>query len=291
MKKSVTVEEFKPKSDFVEEGDDVCIAVNAMIFSDLFSLATCLIETEVQVRIEDDGLYVRQMDESRVGLTDIFIPKSYFKTLKKGQKISELRLPVKELKGILTRLNSDDVVEIVVTDKGKLHVEIQGKRKRAFNLPLLKAEDLSRRRPTLTLRNKIKTTVEGIILAIEDAGKLITKTKKKSEGYIPAILTFTYESIGLKIESASDSGLYSTESTLNRGWDIIQSKGEFGDRVMISIIYPASIIPAISKVTSVVQLEFACDLPVKIIPELPWKGIEISYWVAPRIDPDKAAGT
>lgn len=289
---SKNVEELKPGSDFVEEGDDVEISMDAELFSSLFSLASCFILAEVQVRIENDGLYVRQMDEAHVGLTDIFIPKSYFKTLEKGQKISELRLPVKELKGVLTRLNSSDVIRFTVTDKGKLHVEIKGKRLRVFNLPLLKPEELSRRKPVLTLTNKVKTSLEGVKSAIEDADKLISRTKKKTEGYMAAIVTFRYAPMGLQILSASDSGLYSTEAMLTSGWDIMKSIGKVGDSVMVSILYLTVFVATVSKVTNIIQIEFSTDMPLHIIPELPFKDIEVSYWVAPRIDPEKmAAGT
>jgi len=184
------------------------------------------------------------------------------------------------------------VVGFTVSSKGKLHVEIKGKRLRVFNLPLLKAEELSRRKPILHLTNKVKTSIEGVKSAIEDADKLISRTKKKTEGYMAAIVTFRYAPMGLQILSASDNGLYSTDATLTHGWDIMKSEGKNSDRVMVSILYLTGIIAAISKITNIIQIEFSTDMPLHIIPELPFKDIEVSYWVAPRIDPEKmAAGT
>ncbi len=283
----VSTEELKPKQVYIEKGDDVEISMDAELFSNLFSLVSCFIESEVQVRIEDDGLYVRQMDEAHVGLVDAFIPKPYFKVLKKGQQISELRLPVNNLKVILSRLNTDDVVKFTVTDDGKLSIEIVGKRLRSFNIPLLKEEELDKRRPIPMLNNKVKTSLEGIKLAIEDADKLISRAKKGD--YSTSIITLKTIPMGLEILASTDDGLYSTKSMLTSGWDIIKSDVKMKERVMVSILYLVKITTVISKVTNIVQIEFSTDFPLHIIPELPWRGVDISYWIAPRINPEEMA--
>jgi len=52
-----------PDSKVLTYGDDVEITMDAGMFKEVFNLASALILTEVQVMIEDDGLYVKQMEE------------------------------------------------------------------------------------------------------------------------------------------------------------------------------------------------------------------------------------
>lgn len=270
---------------FVTEGDDVCIAVDAEMFKDLFDLMSVLIETEVQVMIKEDGLYVKQMDESHVALTVMFIPKSYFRTLRPGQKIQELRLPVRDLDAILTRLGHGDVVEFTVTAEGRLHIEIKGRRLRAFNIPLFEPEKLDRRTPRVPFTARVKTSMEGILMAIEDASKLISRTKKKKDIYTSAMVIMTTTPMGLHIESSDENRLYSAETTLTSGWDIMQFDGKLDQVVMLSVPYLVDMVRTISKITNMVQLELATDMPLHMIVELPFKGMTLEYWFAPRVKP------
>jgi len=267
----------------VVRGDDVCIAMDAEMFRDMFSLAASLILSEVQVQIRDDGLYVQQMDESRVGMTIMFIPKPYFKILKKGQIIKELRLAVVEVKGILSRLTHGDVVQFTVTDNGKLKIVIQGKRIREFELPLIEEESVERRIPKVPMAIRIKTTMEGVVTAIEDAKKLITKKKTKKEGNLLGTVTLLTCPMGLKITSKSEDEMSSSSTTLNSGWDLMQFQGEIGHDVTIAISYLTDVVTAISKVTNMAQLEFSKNLPLHLIAEMPLKGVTLEFWFAPRI--------
>ena len=269
--------------DFVTEGDDVCIAMDAEMFRDLFNLMSALIDTEVQVMIEDEGLRVKQMEEVHVALTDMFVPKTYFRELKAGQKINELRLPVSDIKAVLSRLSGGDIVKFTVTKDGKLHVEIEGKRLRAFNLPLFESEKLDKRTPRISFNARIKTTMEGVLLCIEDAEKLLKRGAKKKESYLAQIKLIT-TAMGLSIISESESGLYSTEGTLTSGWDIMQFDGKLDQRVMMSISYLIDVVKTVSKVTNVIQIEMSTDMPLHIIVELPLKGVNLEYWFAPRIE-------
>jgi len=262
--------------------DDVHIAMDAEMFKDFFDLMATLIIIEVQVKIRDDGLYLQQMDEPHVGMTIMFIPKPYFKVLKAGKVVDELRLPVKDIMAILSRLSHGDVIDFSVRESGKLHVEIQGKRIRSFNLPLITPEELERRVPKITPSVKIKTTMEGLLYGIEDAQSFIMSGKKKKEALGQILMKTT--AMGLKIEASTEDGLYSSVATLTSGWDIMQFVGSIDQRVAIAVSYGIDMIRAISKITNLVQLEFSTDMPLHIIAELPFKGANLEFWIAPRIE-------
>jgi len=242
---------------------------------------------EVQVMIKDDGLYVKQLEEARIGMTDMFVPKQYFKTLKDGQKIKELRLSVDEIKAILTRLSHGDIIEFTVSDKGKLHIEVEGKRTRVFEIPLLEAEVLERRSPRVPFNVRAKTIVEGLLFGLEDAQKIVMKSGgKKKEVFGQVKLETTV--MGVKVDAMSEDELYSTGATLTSGWDLMKFEGSVGQRIAVAVAYIMAIIKAVSKVTNIVQIEFSSDMPMHIIAELPFKGMTLEYWLAPRIEVKEA---
>jgi len=283
MAKEVKTEEVnisEPK--LVDVGDDIYIAVDAEMFKDMFSLMSALILDEVQVQIRNDGLYVQQMEGARIGMTIMFIPKTYFKALKPGKFTPELRLPVTEIKGILSRLVHGDVLQITVTKIGKLHIEIQGKRIRVFELPLFEEEKLERRIPLIPLNVRTKATMEGLIVAIEDAKKIMAKHGSKTRN-VYGTVTFLTEPMGLKVTAMSDDEMASSSTTLNSGWDLMKFEGSIGQTVSISIAYLTDVVSAISKITNMVQLEYSTNMPLHLIAEMPLKGVILEFWFAPRI--------
>lgn len=272
-------EKVKPKTIT----DDVCVAMNAEMFKDLFDLATAVIISEVQMQIKDDGLYVRQMEEVHICLTDMFIPKSYFVKLKQGQQVKELVLNVEEMRAILRKLYGGDIVEFTVV-KGKLHIEIEGKRMRVFNVPLIESEETERRIPKIPTAVRVKTSIEGLLLGLEDAQTLLNKGQKgKKKANIYGQVSLTTEPMGLKIESLTDDEMRSSGAMLTSGWDIMQFEGKMNQSVSVAIPYLMGITKAVSKATNMVQIEYTADMPLHIIAELPFKGMVLEFWIAPRI--------
>jgi len=194
-------------------------------------------------------------------------------------------LPVSELQSVLTRLSHGDIVEFTVSDKGKLHIELEGKRTRMFEIPLLEAEVIERRTPKVPFNVRIKTTMEGLLFGLEDAQKIVMKSgggRKKKEIYGQVMMKTT--TMGLRVEATSEDELYSTGATLTSGWDIMKFEGSIDQRIAVAVAYIIAVIKTVSKITNVVQLEFSSDMPLHIIAELPFKGMTLEYWLAPRIE-------
>jgi len=274
-----------PDSQLLTYGDDVEITMDAIMFKEVFNLASALIMTEVQVKIKDDGLYVKQMEESRVAMTDLFVPKSYFKVLKAGEKIKEIRLPVVEIGAILRSVREGDTVRFTVSETGKLHTVIHGKRIREFNVPLFMPEALEQRDPKVPFVVRVKTAVDGIVTAVQDA-KIVDgggTGKKKGKRVTVGFVQISTIPTGLKIEAKTEDNLYTAGTTLTSGWDIMQFKGGGEQVVFMSTAYLKDVVEAISRVTKMVQIEMTSNMPLHIIAELPFKGMRLSYWFAPRI--------
>lgn len=244
-----------------------------------------LVSDEVQFHIRSDGIYMQQMDEARVGLTVMFVPRHYFKELRAGSA-NQLRLQVTEVNAILSKLTHGDTINFSFKE-GRLHIEIQGKRKRGFNLFPLEPVELERRVPKIIPTVKLKTSMEGLLICVEDVNNFIMKDKKKRKESTGQIDIATIP-VGLRLKASTEDGLYSTNSELNKGWDIMQQTGEYGQRTAISTAYLVDVVKSISNITNMVQIEFTTDFPLHIIAELPLKGAKLEFWLAPRIDVTKA---
>lgn len=285
MSRAESVEE--EKAVFAVPQDTLHIAMDAEMFKDFYTLMSSLLAEEIQLRVEDDGVYLRQMEEVHIALTDMFIPKSYFKQLVKGEKVDELRFIVSDFDAVLTRLTHGDVIDITIAG-GKIHVEIKGRRIRIFDVPILEPEKSERRVPTIPFEVRVKTSLEGLLIAIEDAQKLMkssstTKGKKRAESVWSAQVSLTTTPMGLLIKAMEEDELRSAQTVLSSGWDIMQFDGGVGKQVNVAISYLIDIVKAVSKVTNMIQIEFSTDMPLHIIAEMPFKGVKLEYWIAPRI--------
>lgn len=285
MSKKKTKEEIEERRLMTVE-DEIEFKVDAEMFRDFFSMATVLVDDEVQLWIRQDGMAVRQMDVSRVSLTNCFLPKAYFKQLVEGKKVKEIRVSVRDFKAVINRVSSKDVLEVGVNKEGRVAVSLVGRRLRNFSIPFYELEDVERRGPTSTMKVKVKTALEGLSTVIEDADTITSIKEKKREAW-KGTVTFSSVSTGLRLEASSDTGEYKTEGMLSSGWDLMQFEGETGLKTTVALIHIVPIIKMIEKVTKVVQLEFATNMPLHIIAELPLKGAVCEYWIAPRIEPEE----
>jgi hypothetical protein len=154
-----------------------------------------------------------------------------------------------------------------------------------FEIPLLEAEAIERRTPKVPFNVRMKTTMEGLLFGLEDAQKIVMKSgggRKKREIYGQVMMKTT--TMGLRVEATSEDELYSTGATLTSGWDIMKFEGSIDQRIAVAVAYIIAVIKTVSKITNVVQLEFSSDMPLHIIAELPFKGMTLEYWLAPRIE-------
>jgi len=266
--------------------DDVHIQMDAEMFRDIFELAAALTTPEVQLWLKDDGLAVRQMDMAHVALTDMFIPKQYFTALKVGKQIKEIRVEIRDIDGILSRLVHGDVIDFSVVKQGKLRVEVRGKRVRVFDIPLLNPEEVERRKPALQFMVRGKVALDGLLTALEDAQKVVLKGKGTEVRMkeILGTIEFTTGASGIRLEADSGDGLYASGTDLTMGWDVIYLSAPVETHTAMSISILGDIIHAVSKVTNMVYIEYSMDMPMCITVELPIKGAQLSYWVAPRIE-------
>ncbi len=276
----------------VTEIDVTKISVDAEFFKDVFDLAASLIKTEVQFEIKDDGLHLKQLDEARIGRTDLFIPKALFRELKKGKELCQLRFDVKDIKSILSGVGKGDIVTFSIgrlteNDSVGLLVEVSGKRVNRYSLPLFAPEELEQRDPKVVFATKVRTNIDGIVSTVDKAKVLLTQggggNKKKWFG----TFTLTSNPVGISLKFSNDEGSKKGELQLNAMWDIMQFEGRTDQQVVISQAYLEAVIKSIAKITNMITIEMSTFIPLHITAELPFKG-SLAFWIAPRV-PDTEA--
>ena len=271
----------------IAEIDTTKISVDAEWFKDCFELVSALILTEVQFEIKDDGLYLKQMDEARIARTDMFMPKTMFKELKKGKELCELRFDVKDIRAVLSKVGSGDTITFSI---GKLQddnrigliVEVKGRRINRYRLPLFEPEEMERREPRVVFATRVRTNIDGLVSSCDRAKALLGKSGAKKEKAWFGTFTLTSNPVGISLKFASDDGMKKGELQLNTMWDIMQFEGRTDQEVVVSQIYLEQVIKAIAKVTNMVTIEFSTFIPLHIIAELPFKGT-LAFWIAPRV--------
>lgn len=270
----------------ITETDTTRISADAEWFKDCFDLAAALILGEIQFEIKDDGLYLKQMEEARIARTDMFLPKTLFKELKKGREINELRLDVNDTKAILSSIGKGDIITFSIdrlseNDRVGLLVEVKGKRTSRYRLPLFEAEQMEKRDPKIVFATRVRTNIDGLVSTCNKAKTLLGRGSGGKKSWF-GTFTLTSNPVGVSLKFASDDNMKKGELQLNTLWDIMQFEGRTDQEVIIAQVYLEQIIKAIAKVTNIVTIEFSTFVPLHITAELPFKGT-LAFWVAPRV--------
>jgi hypothetical protein len=234
------------------------------------------------------------MEEAIIARTDLFLPKTLFKELKKGKVVSELRFDVNDIRAVLSRIMKGDTISFTIdrlseNDSVGLIVEIKGKRTNRYKLPLFEAEVLEKRDPKVMFATRVRTNLDGLVQTCDKAKALLSRSssgKKGTKGWF-GTFTLTSNPVGISLKFASDDGLKKGELQLNTMWDIMQFDGQTDQEVVVSQVYLEDVIKAIAKVTNMITIEMSTFIPLHIIAELPFKG-SLGFWIAPRV-PEREA--
>ena len=229
-----------------------------------------ILSDEAELKLNGDGVRIRQMDPSRVAMVDLFWPKTAFEEYTAPKEHEKVRLNLAELMKLLKRAGKDEPVELELDSKtGRVQVRITGKYARHFTLPSLEADQEDLPMPKVTFNVKAKLTTEGIKQAIEDTQLVSDHVKIQAEKE------------SLKLLASGD--LMSADIVLKKGSDVmldIAVKEE--SKATYSLSYIKDMITFASAFSSVASLEFSSDMPAKIDCEN--QGITLMYFMAPRIE-------
>lgn len=109
---------------------------NTQIFKTIFDAVASIVD-EVQIRLEDEGLYLSAIDRSHITFCNLELKKDFFDEYQ--YEPVKLNVDTEELLKILKRSKADDILTIKA-DEGNLILIFEGAAKRTFKVRLIDIE-------------------------------------------------------------------------------------------------------------------------------------------------------
>jgi len=245
------------------------VLADATLLKDSISVISDLVN-EARFKVTKDGLDLVAMDPANVAMVIFKFLSSSF-TEYEVEKDMEIGVNLTNLRQILRRVSASDIVTLEVTEENKLKVQLKGKTKRTFSLPLIELEEKEQRIPNLTF--PVAITAKSTLLndAVADADIVAESVSFAAEAG-----TFTISAEGdlsqAHIEAKNDDDTK------------IKSETTAKVKAKYSIEYLKKMINA-SKLSDNVEIFFNQDYPLKLEYKVMDK-LLLSFILAPRVEND-----
>jgi len=224
---------------------------------------------EATFRIDKDSLELIAMDPANVAMVIFKLLSSAFSQYEvKGEQTIAINL--NNLKQVLKRAKNDDELTLELDDKGKLLVQLKGKTKRTFSLPIIETEEKQQKIPDLKFPVMIRTTSMTLSDAIEDVGIVAESVTFESEKG-KFVIRAEGDLSEAKVELFEDE-----ETKINASPEKVKAK--------YSTEYLKKMIAG-SKISDDVVIQFNNNYPIRI----DYKVIDkllLSFVLAPRVEND-----
>ena len=135
-------------------------------FKDSISIISELV-SEAKFKVTKDALELVAMDPANVAMVIFKLLSSSFTQYEVGEE-EELAINLNNLRQILRRTKSEDVLTLETTEDNKLKITMKSSTTRSFSIPTLELEDKEQRVPELSFPFAIETNSSTIAEAIED---------------------------------------------------------------------------------------------------------------------------
>jgi proliferating cell nuclear antigen PCNA len=245
---------------------------NANELKDLIGLVSC-INDEVRFNFNENGFLIRVMDPGRVAMVSLEVNKATLEEFNlNGETNAEMTISLHSLEKLLKGMSKNPVS--LQIESNKLHIEQEKPYNRKFNMPILEpAPDQPTPEPKIDYKNTIKMTVNGLRAFIEDATLVSDHVK----------FIATTDSLAVQIKG----DILDYDGTLKHPSDELLNLeiGEPDATAIFSLKYLDDITKAASRVASIVTVQMAKDMPIKLTFETPPE-TKLWYALAPRIEPE-----
>ena len=238
-------------------------------FKDSITILSDLV-TEAKFKITPDGLELVAMDPANVAMVIFKLLSSSF-TEYKVDKTEEVGINLNNLKQVLRRIKSEDILSIETTEDNKLKLQMKSNTTRSFSLPTLELDDKEQKVPQLNFPMTINTKASILTEAIEDVS------------VVAESVTFLGEKMQLSVKAEGDLSKAFIEIKADDSTKIItESDDKFKSKY--SLEYLKKMITG-GKLTDNVSLHFNTDYPLKLEYKLTDR-LMLSFILAPRVDND-----
>tara|TARA_Y100000310_G_scaffold186102_1_gene186130 strand:+ start:251 stop:997 length:747 start_codon:yes stop_codon:yes gene_type:complete len=238
-------------------------------FKDSIGIISELV-SEVKFKVSPDGLELVAMDPANVAMVIFKLLSSCF-TQYEVKEPEEIAINLSNLKQILRRAKSEDVLTLETTEDAKLKIQLKSNTTRSFSIPTLELDDKEQRVPELNFPLTINTQSNTLSEAIEDVS------------VVAESVTFLGEKEQLSVKAEGDLSKAFIEIKPDEQTSIVTESTE-KHKAKYSLEYLKKMIAG-GKLTDNVSLHFNTDYPLKIEYKVTDR-LLLSFILAPRVDND-----
>ena len=238
-------------------------------FKDSITIISELV-TEAKFKVTKDALELVAMDPANVAMVIFKLLSSSF-TQYEVKEEEELAINLNNLKQILRRAKSDDMLTLETTEDNKLKITMKSNTTRSFSIPTLELEDKEQRVPELSFPLSVETNSAVLTEAIEDVS------------VVAESVTFLGEKNQLSVKAEGDLSKAFIEIKPDEN-TIIKTDSEDKLKAKYSLEYLKKMILG-GKLTDHVSLQFNTDYPMKLEYKVTDR-LLLSFILAPRVDND-----
>jgi proliferating cell nuclear antigen len=222
--------------------------------------------TEARFKINSDAMELVAMDPANVAMVVFKLLSSCF-TEYDVKEETQIAINLGNLKQVLRRVGSNDMLSLELTEDNKLSIKLKGNTTRTFNLPIIELEEKEQKVPDLEFPISITMPSATLTGVIEDAD------------IVAESVTFDVEKGKFTVHAAGD--LSQAKIEIKEG-DNIKIEATEKIKAKYSIEYLKKMIGA-SKLSENVEIRFNKDYPLKI----DFKAVDkllLSFILAPRVE-------
>ena len=245
------------------------VLAESKYFKDSISIISELV-TEAKFKVNSNGLELIAMDPANVAMVIFKMLSSCFTKYEVTEE-SELSINLNNLKQILRRTKSEDVLTLETTEDNKLKIEMKSNTTRSFSIPTLEIEDKEQKVPELTFPLSVEMSSGQLTESIEDVS------------VVAESVTFLGEKNQLLVKAEGDLSKALIEIKQD-DHTFIKTDSEDKFKAKFSLEYLKKMIAG-SKLSDKVHLNFNTDYPLKMEYKIVDR-VALSFILAPRVDND-----
>ena len=247
---------FVARSETPEEWKAIAVAISTIV-------------EEATFEATSQGLNFRGMDPSHIALIDLNWPNSAFEKYECSQPL-KIGLKIEDFVKLIKRASSNDKVELETKDDSLL-IKFVNSYKKEYLIHLIEPYSSSTPLPKISLNSKavIKTkALEHLLDDVQVVSETVNISAKKDQ---------------IVLEGQGDTG--NAKIFLDKtNEDIISVDVKEESLATYSLSHLLDIIGSLSSVSENVSLEFSTKMPIKLLFKIGAYGIDLCYYLAPRIE-------
>lgn len=223
---------------------------------------------EARFKIASDGIELVAMDPANVAMVIFKLLSSAFVEYD-VKKETEIAINLSNLKQVLKRAKSNDVLTLELSEDNKLNIELKSNTKRTFSLSIIELEEKEQKIPDLKFPITVNTSSAILNDAIQDVD------------IVAESVSFIADGNNFIIEASGDLNKANIEIKEDKETKIISDTKD-KVKAKYSIEYLKKMIDG-SKIADKVKIQFNKDYPLKLDYTAVDK-VMLSFILAPRVE-------